>query len=402
MSAGRRGNLEGSIYEDKKGRRWRAEMWMGYRDGKPWRKKFSGATRDEVATKLKRALAMEHHPEAPERLTLESFLNTWLEDVVKARTRPRTYERYKSKVDLHLIPGIGKVRLQALTPLLLQRFFNQVGERVRPAKNGGEGKKLSPTSVRDIRAVLRNALATAVKWRMLTRNPVPDTDPPRMKRPELRTLDAQQAARFLRRCAKHRLGALFTLAVHTGMSQGEILGLPWSNVDLKAGTLAIKQSLQRVAGGLEIAETKAQSRVRTIALSPEMVQVLKAHRQRQDAEKLRANRWDDSGLVFTTPIGTPLDKRNVTRIHHALLAQAKVPRVRFHDLRHSAATLLIADGAHPRAVMELLGHSTIRVTMDVYSHIMDGTKRETAAAMSRILSAKSGGSSWGQRRRSST
>jgi len=381
----RRGNREGSIYQDAS-RRWRAELWLGYRNGKPWRKKFSGRTREDVAKKLNKELADTHRSEAPERLTLSDFLDTWLRDVAKNRVRPSTYSGYKDKIETHLKPGLGRERLRTLHPAVLQRFFN---ERQRSG--------LSATSVRDIRSVLRNALRTAVTWKMISTNPVADTDPPRRRERAPTILDEAQSKRFLRHCAKHRLGDLFKLTLYTGMSRGEVTGLPWSAVDLDKGTLAIEQALQRVDGEdsgdgkkkksrLEIVEVKAASRIRVLELSRPMVAALEDQRRRQLRERNTSKYWKESGLVFTTPIGTPLEPRNLGRELHALLKTAGLPQIRFHDLRHSAASLLLAEGVHPRAVQELLGHSDFRVTMNVYSHVIRRVKRDTAETMSRILS----------------
>lgn len=258
---------------------------------------------------------------------------------------------------------------------------------------------LSPRSVQSVHAILRRALGTAEKWGLASRNVARLVDPPRVCRDEVRCLDVDQARAFLAAIRGHRLEGLFTTAVAIGLRQGEALGLRWSDIDLEAGQLSVRHTLvplpvaMREDGGrrgsrLVLAEPKTARSRRTIALPGVVVSALREHRRTQAAERLWAgSRWTDKDFVFTSTLGTPLDSRNVTHELQRVLASAELPRLRFHDLRHTAATLLLAQGVHPRVVMETLGHSTFAMTMNVYSHVIPALGRDTADRMDALLTA---------------
>lgn len=372
----RRGNNEGSIYRRKDGR-WASTINLGRQDGKLRRKTFYGVTRQMVQEKLTDALHTFHQglPITTERQTVGNFIERWLEDSVKPSVRPKTYASYSQVARLYLFPYIGKISLQKLTPQQLQAFLNN---RVADG--------LSPRTVQYTHAVLRRALGQAMKWGLVSRNIALLVDLPKMSTHEVEPLTTEQVKVFLNEIRGGRLEALYLVAMGLGLRKGELLGLRWQDVDLDAETINVRVALQRIQGTLQLVELKTRRSRRTIALPQVVVDSLRSHRVRQMEERLAAGDvWQESGLVFTTAIGTPLEPRNVTRHFHRLLEKAGLPRQRFYDLRHTCASLLLAQGVQPRVLMEILGHSQISLTMNTYAHVMPQLEREAADKMDAAL-----------------
>jgi integrase len=373
----RRGAGEGNIYQRADGR-WEARLHLGYEAGRRRRKSFYGHTRREVQDQLTRALrdVQQGLPVATdERQTVEQYLRRWLAEAVRPSVRPRTYTTYEMYARVHLIPELGSIPLVRLTPQHVQTLLNA------KLRSG-----LAPRSVHHLRAILRRALNQAHRWGMVPRNVATLVDPPRVPRYEVRPMTPEQARVFLDAARGHRHEALYTVALAVGLRQGEALGLRWEDIDLDAGTLAVRHALQRVGGKLQLVEPKTRLSRRTIALPPLVVGALRAHRTRQLEERLWAgSRWREQNYVFTTSIGTPLDGTNVTHHLQAMLSAAGLPKQRFHDLRHACASLLLAQGVHPRVVMETLGHSQISLTMNTYSHVIPSLQRDAADRMEEML-----------------
>lgn len=247
---------------------------------------------------------------------------------------------------------------------------------------GKDGKGLSPRTVQYVRAVLRKALNQALKWGRVPRNVALLVDPPTATKPQIKPLTPEQGRKLLDAARGHRLEALYRVALSLGLRQGEALGLRWEDVDLDAGTLRVAMALQRRKGVKELVMPKTEQSRRTLPLPAVLVAALRAHRTRQLEERLAVGpMWREHGMVFPSTVGTPLEPRNVTRHFKALLERAGLPNVRFHDLRHSCATLLVAQGVHPRLVMEVLGHSQIHLTMNTYAHVLPEAQREALALM---------------------
>lgn len=372
----RRGHREGTIFQRKDGR-WVAVIQVGWKNGKRVRQHFYGKTRKEVSGKLTKALKdqQEGLPVAFERQSVEAFLRRWLRDTAKPRVRARTFADYKYIVEEHLIPSLGHLRLHELNPQDVQQLIT---EKIQ------EG--LSPRRVALIRAVLRTALNHAMKFGAVMRNASALADAPRAKRFEPTILSSVQARAFLKAAEKHRLGILFTVALAVGLRLGEALAVGWEDVDLTKGSLCVRRSLQWIGNKLEFVEPKTDRSRRTVPLPAKAVELLKRHRTKQKRDRLKAgSQWKDSGLVFTSSLGTPLDDRNVRKAFGEILESAKLPHMRIHDLRHTCASLLLAQGVHPRVVMEILGHSQISVTLDTYSHVLPTISREAAQQMDAVL-----------------
>jgi integrase len=380
----RRGNNEGSITQRKDGR-WEARISLG--TGK--RHALYGKTRREVQDKLKAALrALDGgQPPVPQRETLGQFLSRWLEDEVKRTRRYRTYESYCSLVRVHIDPALGRRKLALLGPREIQGFLNEK-----------QDDGLSASTVKYLHAVLHRALGQAVRWGLAQRNAASLVTPPRVVREEVKVWTPEEARTFLNAIDGHRLEALYSVALAVGLRQGEALGLRWDDVDLAGATLTVRRQLQRVDGVFQLVETKTDRSRRTVALPTFAVAALRAHRSRQLEDRMLAGQdWqgDAWGLVFMTRRGTPLDAKNVTHRFQDLLARLGLSRMRFHDLRHACASLMLAQGEHPRVVMETLGHSQISMTMNTYSHVIPALQREAASRMDRLLAGTTNASASG-------
>ncbi|MGI8564617.1 MAG: tyrosine-type recombinase/integrase [Candidatus Dormibacter sp.] len=372
----RRGHGEGSIFRRKDGL-WAGSVNLGRRDGQRRRKTVYGRTRREVQEKVVAALRDQQLGVLPSTGTgtVAQFLATWLENSAKPRLRPSTYRSYSDLIHLHLIPSLGHLRLDRLGPAQVQAMLN--------AKLASG---LSPRRVEFLRAVLRTSLNQAIKWEMLTKNAAALADSPRVTRRPVQVLSPAEAQRLLDAARDDRFEAVYAVALSLGLRQGEALGLRWQDIDLTEQRLTVVHALQRVDGKLTLVEPKTARSRRSIKVPAVIADILAKHRKRQFEDRLRAGaRWQHSDLVFTTTIGTPLEGTTVTHRFPHLLAAAGLPRIRFHDLRHSCASLLLAQGVSPRVVMETLGHSQISLTMNTYSHVIPAVQAEAANAMDRIL-----------------
>jgi integrase len=254
------------------------------------------------------------------------------------------------------------------------------------AQKLGEG--LSSTTVRHIHAVLHRALVHAVRLGLVPRNSADAVEAPRMRRVEMQVLSAAQARAFLAASQSERLHALYVLALATGMRQGELLALHWKDVDLVQGGLQVRASLRyHVGKGFVFQEPKTKHGRRTVALAPEAVQALKAHWARQDAERSAlGSAWRDEGLVFASEVGGPIEATNMLRgSFRRVVERARTPRIRFHDLRHTAASLLLGARVNPKVVSEMLGHSTVSITLDIYAHVLPDMQQDAATTMQQLL-----------------
>ena len=307
--------------------------------------------------------------------TVREFLRLWLSSSVKPRVRPLTYAGYRVNVEKHLVPTLGKIRLDQLTPRHVQEMMNN-----RLAAG------FSTKTVAYIHQVLRTALGVAVRWDMVSRNVARLVDRPRIQRKQINPLTPDEARKFLAAVRGHRLEALFSVALALGIRQGEALGLRWEDIDFAAGTMTVRNQLQRIDGKLTLVAPKTEKSRRTLVMPPMIMKSLREHEKKQVSEKLWAgSKWADTSLVFANRTGGPTQARRVIEQFHEALHQAGIRRVRFHDLRHSCATLLLVQGVSPRVVMEVLGHSEIALTMNAYSHIVPELQQEAAQKMQRIL-----------------
>ena len=374
--ARRRGANEGSVYQRADGL-WTAAVNLGYAGGKRQRRTLYAHTRQAVARKLTEALKARQDglPVTTERQTVGSFLEQWL-DMVRPSLRPQTWTRYEQLVRIHALPALGRLRLSRLRPEHLQELY---ADRLASGQ--------APASVRQLHAVLHRALKQAMRWGLVARNVGDLVSAPRVERREMQTLDPEQARAFLAAAKGERLEALYVLALTTGMRLGELRALRWRDVDLTSSTVHVRGAPQRTREGLVIAEPKTARSRRQIELTNVAVDALRRHRAAQNEERLRlGTAWTDLDLAFPNEVGDFLSETHLRRrSFFPLLEQAELPRIRFHELRHTAATLMLKKGIHAKIVQEILGHSTIAITLDLYSHVTPTMQREAAVAMDSVL-----------------
>ncbi len=371
MPKGRRVAGEGSIRQRKDGI-WRARLrFTDPITDLPAVADLYGRTRGEVVDKLwsARRRIQQGHDAKPERVTLAEYLVWWLENVAKPSVRATTYRSYEGIVRNHLAPSkIAAVPIAQLRPAAIQAVL---------------GAPKTPTRAYALAiGVLRQALDRAVELHLLERNPAAGLKPPRVERREMRVLSREQVRAFLAAAREDRYYALYALALFTGLRQGELLGLRWSDVDVAHGRLTVARSLSQQS--LTLQPTKTRSSRRIVDLGPAALQALREHRER----------YGDGERVFTDTSGSPVRASNLIRrsFHPALeragiKAAGKPSPIRFHDLRHTSATLMLSAGVHPKIVSERLGHASTTITMDVYSHVQPSMQRAAAKALERLISS---------------
>lgn len=373
-----RGNGEGSIYRRTDGK-WCAAITLA--SGK--RRVLYGRTRADVSAKLMEALQTRARnlPLPPQRLTVGKVLEEWLERDVKQRPLTRTLESYESLVRVHLQPGIGRRKLSELTVRDVEEFL-----RAKAKEKGPHGRPYSASTLESLRAVLAGALTYAQRLDLVYRNVAHLARIPAGLAPQQRTAMTPEMARtFLEKIRGHRLEAFYAVAIAIGLRQGEALGLRWSDVDLDGRRLHVRMQLDRV-DGKHILRPPKRHQVRTIPLPETSVTALREHRKRQAEERLAAGpEWSDWDLVFPSQRGTPMDRSNVSHRFQELLTRLGLPKQVFHELRHTCSSLLLAQGVHPRAVMEILGHSQMSTTTDIYSHASPDLLEDAARRMDEAL-----------------
>jgi integrase len=365
----------------RKDGRFMARYTVQTPDG-PKRKPIYGRRYKEVEKKLAEARgdAARGIVYDDENQTVGKYITRWLSDSAKHAVKATSYRAYESQIRNHIVPALGKVKLSRVTPAHLQALY---AERLR------EGMK--PASVRQIHAILHKALEQAVRFNLIPTNPASKVDPPKVRQEEITPLTAEQASKLLdvTRNERDRFEALYALALTTGLRIGELLGLKWSDIDLDARRLRVSRQLQRGEEGLIFTEPKAASR-RTVDLPGSTVEALKRHRKRQAEETLKAGgAYQDNDLIFAGDLGEPIGSEKVTqRAFKPLLKRAGLPEIRFHDLRHTFATLLLARGVHPTYVQRALGHASVKMTLDRYSRWMPSMGRATAEAIDTVLALR--------------
>ncbi|MEI5011398.1 tyrosine-type recombinase/integrase [Streptomyces sp. PmtA] len=399
-----RANGDGTVYQRKDGR-WEAAGYVLAPGNTRKRVRVYGATRKDAMTKLTEKIAASNRglPIAAADSTVSAYLAYWLDGVAVHHLRENTHTRYSASIRHHLNPGLGTKKLARLTTRDVRTFLDglrttcqccaqerDVVRRSCCAIGQCCEKRLSPLTVTYVHAVLKSALEHAVREDELPRNVARNvkTTTPRPRR--FQPFTAAEARRFLQTAADDRLHALYELALRTGLRKGELLGLHWEDLDLDSGTATIHHSFQRTrTQGLVILRTKTLASERRIALPAECINSLKIRWERQQAERQVAGTgWTDSGLVFITPKGRPLDPGNLTRRFRHLLNKAGLRTIRFHDLRHSTATLLLEQGVDLVVIKELLGHAHIGVTAGVYAHVRLRLQRQAIDTLGDALAPR--------------
>jgi integrase len=383
------------VYQRQSDGLWVGAAYVLMPDGTRKRVQVYGSTAEDARAKLTQAQARSDQgiPADATGWTVERFLNYWLEHVVRPARKPRTYQGYEVAVRVHLVPALGKKRLNRLTGadvrLFLRRFEHRClcclhgyderrAERDRRCCAVGKCCQTAPSRrlVQQVHAILRNALQAAVREELIGRNvaklvqvsgPSYDID---------RGLSVAQARKLLEAAYSDRLYALYVLALHLGLRRGELFGLRWEDINLDNGVLEVRRSLQRVGGQLRTVSPKSAASQRTVPLPGICVDALQDHQKRQEAERVGAGTaWQDSGYVFTSTTGTPMEPDNLRRSWYPLREAAGLGGVVFHGLRHTCVTLLLDLGVPPHIVRDIVGHSAIDVTMTIYAHASLTEKR---------------------------
>jgi integrase len=380
----RQGNGEDSVYKD--GDRWRGAISLGYdANGRRVRKKVSGPTRAETVDKLRKLRQQVDTGIVPnDRLTVGAFLDRWLSVNAPGAIAESTEDDYNDTVRLHLRSALGSKRLAKLAVAELDKLWNAKREA-----------GYSANSVRIMRTVLRRALGQAEREGIVARNVAALSSPPRIRTKEGRTLTVQQARQLLAAASDDRIEVAVMIALAYGMRRGEVLGLHWSALDWQAGALGVTHGVKRIKSRdstserrtrLVVSELKTPKSRRILALTPEILARLREHRARQAKARIVVGElWQEHGLVFIRKVGTPVDPDNFSHAFSRLCESAGLGHWHPHELRHSGASLMLAQGTPLHVVSEVLGHASIAITKDVYGHLVEGDKRAAAESMSEVL-----------------
>ena len=376
----KKGNGEGSIYPYK-----RNGKKVGYRGAYtvytasgPKRRYVTGKTREEARQKLTRAMADRDGGLVFEDggLTVGEYVERWLKDSVRGTVRQSTYETYEYMTYPHIVPALGRVKLKALTPVHVRNFY-------REKLDSG----LSSATVRKMHSVLQKALDQAVSDGLIPRNAAKGIKLPQGKKKEIRPLSPDEARTLLDTARGDRLEALYVLAISTGLREGELLALRWEDLDLEGGVLRVSQTLTRAGGKVSVGPPKTKNSRRTVGLTDGAIEALRGHLARQLEEMEHVGSlYRPGGLVFANELGGIVNPSNLrNRSLKGLLKRADLPSIRFHDLRHTCATLLLSRNVNPKIVSEMLGHSTIAITLDTYSHVLPTMQQSAVRALEEIL-----------------
>ncbi len=371
-----RGHGDGSIYYRESDKRWTSSLILP--TGK--RKYLYGKTRKEVQEKLRKAQQAVEQGTLVQNtaITVESYLEHWLE-VRRSTIKAVTYTSYNSYLHRHVMPALGSVRLQKLTNALLQHFYSQLLE-----------DELSPNTVRLIHTIMSTALDDAVKWKKIATNPCKSVTPPRPEKHEMHVLTPEQAQSLLDAARNHRLHCLLTVAITTGMRRGELLALRWSDIHFETARLQVQRTVSYVhpdqtqKHAYVETDPKTASSRRSVSLPQFVLDALKQHRKCQLERRLAVGeKWQEHDLVFCNTLGGHYGLSALFKEFKQLLKLAGLSDMRFHDLRHSAATILLTMGIHPKVVQEILGHSNVSITLNVYSHVLPSLQREAMDQLDR-------------------
>lgn len=367
---GKRAAGEGSVY--KRGKRWVAQV--GSDENREYKyfdtQKEANDWRQKKNEQIRKGLIVEGS-----KVHLSKFLEKWL-IVKKTSVRPNTYLQYTQIVHQHINPKLGDIKLRDLKPHQVQNLYTKKLE---------DG--VSPRTTRLIHAVLHNGLNHALKIGLVVRNVSDATTLPKVPRKEMKTHDDYQVRQLLQTAEGTRMRVLFRIAVTTGLRQGEILDLKWSDLDWQTGRLQIQRQAQRRKGeGIVFCEPKSASGRRVVNLGEKTIDILREHKEKQYRERMIAgDKWQENDLIFPSPIGTPQDWANILKGYKKCLKKAGLPDLRFHDLRHTAATLMLQQKINPKVVQERLGHADISLTLNTYSHVMPSMQEEAAEKMDELF-----------------
>ena len=375
----RRANGEGSIRRRTDGR-WEGRYTAGRHPetGKPIYKNVLGKTQAEVREKLKRAIEDTKGLDIVKagQYTLGQWMELWFEHYARLKVRPSSHQTYRGYIDNHIKPYVGSIPLNKLTSLDLQKLYKQLlaEGRVDRIEAKGQPRGLSAKTVRNIHQVISSALELAKGQKLLLSNPAAACVLPRVEHREMKTLPVEQLAAFLREAKASGVYEMYYIELATGLRRGELLGLKWADVDLGGGVIRVQRQVARINGEIVEAPLKTKNAYRSISISEDAIEVLKGQRQKARGD-----------YVFPSPNGGPISPDSVLNMLHRVLKRAGLPKMRFHDLRHSFATLALQNGVDIKTVSGMLGHFSAGFTLDTYAHVTTSAQREAANTMGDVL-----------------
>lgn len=397
-------NGSGTIGQRKDGR-FELKLFVDTPDGKRKRISVYGDTWEEADAERTRLKELQRKgiPIDVTTMSVRAYMEYWLPEIAEPKIRRTTFATYEGDVRLHIVPGLGRHKLKALNSRHVRTFITGLRTKCQCCAQGKDagrtkprccakspaqccGDVLSISSIQHVLRVLRAALQDAVEDELISRNVARSVKVGGSNDYKVRAFSAPEAKRLLKAAEPHRLRALWAVALSMGLRRGEALGLMWSDIDLSGGRLVVRQALHRVDGKLKLEDVKTEGSNATLPLPRSLVPILREHRKRQMEERFAAGSdWKESGLVFTTKLGKPIEPRNVNRMFHALCTKAGVPQVRVHDLRHSCATLLFTQGVEAATVQRILRHSSISVTTGIYMEVIEAVKRDALDSMDSLF-----------------
>jgi integrase len=377
--------VRGGVF--KRGKTWSYTVYLG-RDAVTGKKRYKQVggfpTRracEEALRQLVDRVRTSDYADAGST-TVAEFVERWL-TATESTIKPTTAASYRNMLEIHVVPTLGHVRLVKVTGLELSALYGEL--LASGYRKGKTSRGLSPTSVRYVHRIVSKAFADAVRWGLLARNPAANVAPPRKADTEMATWTADEVRTFLASVEDDRLYAMWVLLCTTGMRRGEVLGLRWDDVDTSAGRIAVRRASVEVNYDVQSSDPKSAKGKRSVTLDVETTKVLVDHRRRQAEERLAAGLGGRSEQVFTRPDGNRLQPQHVSRSFGARYRRAGLSPIRLHDLRHTSATLALTAGIHPKVVSERLGHSTVQLTLDRYSHVVDGIHAAAAEQLGAII-----------------
>lgn len=375
----KRANGEGNIRKRKDGR-WEGRYTAGRNEqGKLIYKNVLGRTQAEVKEKLAKAIDESKGLDVARsgQYTVGQWLDIWFENYAKVKVRPSSHDTYRSYIENHIKPYIGSIPLNKLTSLDLQKLYKKLltDGRIERKESQHKPKGLCPKTVRNIHQIISSAMKFAKSQKLITANPTESCALPRLEHKEMKTLTADQLTAFLREAKASGVYELYYLELATGLRRGELLGLKWEDIDLANSTIHVRRQVARINGEVVEAPLKTKNSYRTLSVGADAVEILRGQKERHDSE-----------YVFPSASGGPLSPDSVLNMLHRVLARAGLSKLRFHDLRHTFATLALQNGVDVKTVSGMLGHYSAGFTLDTYAHVTTQAQREAAQTMSDILS----------------
>ena len=376
----KRANGEGSIRKRKDGR-WEGRYTAGHdpATGKQIFKNVLGKTQAEVKDKLKKALVEAGQIDFTKsgKYTVGTWMDEWFENVAKIKVRPSSHQTYRGYIDNHIKPNIGNIPLEKLTTMDLQKLYRTLLTKGRVERIEAENQPsgLSAKTVRNINQVISSALDLAVAQKIIPSNPTDACELPKVEHREMQTIPEEQLQAFLAEAKATGVYEMYYIELATGLRRGELLGLKWQDIDWKNGIIRVRRQIARVDGQIVEAPLKTKNSYRTVTISPQAIEVLK---------RQRAKTHDQ--YVFPSPNGGPISPDSVNNMLNRVLARAGIPKVRFHDLRHTFATIALQNGVDIKTVSGMLGHFSAGFTLDTYAHVTTSAQKEAAQTMGNILS----------------